>query len=320
MENEETVSSEAPSAVDTAPVESTPEIQSSAEGTVPAEVEAPVEGAENPDANAEVQQEWDAELLEAASKHGFSKEDYPSEAALKRAMTAFEKQIAVLGGLPQQAEQQPEAQTTQPQQQMQPPPVQQQPQAPAGMPQFKFNREIFSEEVANEMENMLGTAHQYYEQKLSEMSGAVGYLIEQQRHRDYEAFQDWFDSSLTNIVAKDVALKEVLGEGNRHVIDQKSEPAKVRDAIQQNIFALMAGYQRTGRNVPSKEQLLKSAIAIATQDRAAEIERKRIAASLQKQKGRVVARPGGRRDGDDFGDAAAESVVAAWKKKHNLTD
>lgn len=267
------------------------------------------DGAQAPADNTQQQQAddgFDAALLDAAGAIGFSKDDFPSAAAMEKAVLAFDQRLLSLSQQGPEHREQPA-----PQQRVDAQSAAQQPQGDeTGEFQLKLDKDAFDPEIVQAFEGL----HGHYQGRLSQMEQALGALLEQ--HQQQQAAQvsaecDRFFESLGE------SYHEILGKGAIGDFKPDSEAFKNRSRVVLEAKALIDAYAQAGLPVKSLDTFLHKALRSAFSDKVDQANRKQISTQLRDRKGQFIARPtsAGKRD-LPTGEKRAIGSVSTFMREH----
>lgn len=219
------------------------------------------------------------ELVEQADILGLSQEDFPTPAALQRAVTAMDKRILALGGQAKPAELPPQL------------PVQQPPPAPPPAPK---GDEISALEARLEKDfdpEFAGVVKQFRAHdsaRIARLEQAIQAMhaqsAQQTSDRFTQQFDDWIGSS------KDA--QTILGKGSFGDLGSAAPELKARFEVVQQMNALAEGYRRSGLPVPRVEILARKGLAAAFPEKISELARAQIKAQVRDSRsGQFIAKP-----------------------------
>ena len=137
--------------------------------------------------------------------------------------------------------------------------------------------------------------------------------IDQQRAHDNEV-ESWFDKQVSALGDE---YKELLGTGGYSSLDKSTPQFAKRQAIADQAAVLLAGYNASGRQAPSRDEVFQSAAKLVLMDDMQKIKENKLSSSLEKRATQHIARAGGAKGkvSQDPAEAVAAMLDESFFKK-----
>jgi hypothetical protein len=100
----------------------------------------------------------------------------------------------------------------------------------------------------------------------------------------------WFDSEINKL-----EFKEALGEGSHGDQTPGSSQLAKRDAIAKQCSVQMAGYEASGQQSPTREEIFRASARLVLTDEYQALHDKEVSAGLSKRAGQHIHRAGGKK-------------------------
>jgi hypothetical protein len=138
-------------------------------------------------------------------------------------------------------------------------------------------------DVIKRQQEAIEKFQEYTQQSASSQQEAAAREVEQ-----------WFDSQV-NTLGKD--FEDALGVGSYYSMNRESPQFQKRDAIADQMAILIAGYQSSGRQMPPREDVFRSATQMVLREEYQAIHEKKLSADLAKQSTQHINRATGAKSG-----------------------
>jgi len=246
------------------------------------------------DTSAGKAEEIDPALLEQAQELGIEEEEARELGpSLKRTVALMERQFAKVGRERQQA----------------PPPEQQRTTPERKKFELKLNKDLMDPEVAAALEAM----HAHYEETVAGLQTKLDGVEGFHRAKAHEEFSQQFDTWIDELGD---GYKPVFGKGRGDQVSKREQKARVE--VIQEMDALAAGYNQTGRKVPGAKTLFERAVRQLHGDKAETVVRRRVSQQLRDRQGQYVARPSHRKTNQLRGEALAIANLTNRMRERGL--
>lgn len=245
-------------------------------------------------------EEIPANLVREAEQLGFSQEDIQSfgdAAGLERALVVFNRQLAARGRPDEPGTQEPEKEPQKETPKLELP---------------EINLEEVDPEIAKYIEGQSKVIQDLYGQVqgLSGLQEQVQTLHAQEQQRQIEAFTSTFDGFIDN-----------LGDSWDDVFGKKAgDPDKARADLMNEVSVLAAGYEATGREMPTADDLINRALRSLHGDRFQNLARKELNGKLKQRARQGIARPSNRKATDMTPEDRAARAVAEKMAEKGFTE
>lgn len=122
----------------------------------------------------------------------------------------------------------------------------------------------------------------------------------------------WFDERI-NSLGED--FTESLGTGEYDSLKPGSPQVIRRDAVAAQVNNLLAGYNATGQETPSRNKVFDAAARLVLADEFQAVDRKKVSSSLKKRSGQHIQRVGGSKSKQT--QSPEDAVAALLDKKYS---
>lgn len=274
----------------------------------------PEQPSSEPPATVKAPSPFSAELVEQAELLGFSTDDYPTPAALERAIRAFDNRLLAIGRQEKPAE--PPQPSAAPKAAPQSAPAQ--PPAPAAKPDdFADLLAKLEKDFDPEFAGVVKAFNEHHQQRYAALEEKFSHVEQFFRQQEVARFTGEFDDW---IEAND-GIQQVLGSGRYETLKPNSAELQSRQQVAKLAQTLAQHYASSGLPVPRRQLLFQKALAAAFPEKLADIERSKLTQRIRDSRtGQFIGRPTEqappRTPPKDPTEAAVEAVTAKMREFH----
>ena len=181
---------------------------------------------------------------------------------------------------------------------------------------LKLDPEKYEPEVIEMYDSLLGVMRKQHEE-LKELRSQSATQTEQSNSFNQEAYTreitEWFDGQVAKLGDD---YSEVLGKGGMNSLAPGTPQYVKREAIAGQVAVMMAGYNASGMQPPSRDEMFDMASRMVLRDEYQKIHDEKLSKKLEKRSGQHISRVnsrGAKATGDPFDD-----TVKMLNEKYSL--